>query len=354
MATARAAVAALLTALPLASAAKDPNTIVFASFGDWGWSTTGGQNQILIGSGSKDFGGTICANYSLANYASNTSLYSSTCLDGDKVQQGSLIVAGLQQVSQIATANAMAAACTAAGSCDFIINTGDNFYDLGIVNGTTDVQWTNAFQNVYTKALFGNTPFLSTLGNHDYSILNPTAAASQIAYSAVDSRWVLPDHQYAKTFTSASGNVAIQVVQVDSTPLHDRYLFSGAAGGAFAYDAGSLDNMVDYTAGNAVLNSGITAANGWTPANGWTSGNLFNASNFACGNCTAGATAAQCGYNLITGALLKPYGNTAVPSGCKYASPELAQFAHPAARAATWTNISATLQAAYGTVQYQV
>ena len=216
------------------------------------------------------------------------------------------------------------------------------------------MQWTNAFQNVYTKALFNNTPFLSTLGNHDYSILSPTAAASQIAYSAVDPRWVLPDHTYAKTFTSASGNVAIQVVQVDSTPLHDRYLFSGASGGAYATDASGADTLVDNVAGNAVLNAGVTAANGWTPANGWTSGNLFNASNFACGNCTTGATAAQCGYNLTTGASLKPYGNAKVPSGCKYASPELAQFAHPAARAATWTNISATLQAAYGTVQYQV
>ena len=40
---ARAAVAALLVSLPLAvsAAAKDPNTIVFATFGDWGWSLTG-------------------------------------------------------------------------------------------------------------------------------------------------------------------------------------------------------------------------------------------------------------------------------------------------------------------------
>ena len=120
---ARAAVAALLTALPLVSAAKDPNSIVFASFGDWGWSTTGGQNVILTGSGSS-IGGTICANYSLANYAANVSGYTAACFDGEKVQQGSLIVAGLQQVAQIATANAMAAACSAAGSCDFIINTG--------------------------------------------------------------------------------------------------------------------------------------------------------------------------------------------------------------------------------------
>ena len=195
---ARSAAAALLLALPLASAAKDANTLVFASFGDWGWSTVGGQNSFLTGA----LTGTtaVCNTYNVTNFAAAPASYVN-CLDGDKAQQASLIVAGLQQVSQIATANVMASVCSAAGSCDFIINTGDNFYDLGrarracthmiralsltlcecpsvlgIVNGTTDVQWTNAFQNVYTTALFNNTPFLGTLGNHDYSILSPNCA----------------------------------------------------------------------------------------------------------------------------------------------------------------------------------
>ena len=375
---------AAVALLPLAQCGtKDANTLVFASFGDWGWSTTGGQNVLLTGSAVLS---ATCANYTVAKYQANPAAYAS-CLDGDKLQQGTLISAGLQQVSQIAVANAMAAQCTASGSCDFIIvraaprrvpacvsvcvsadasaaarvrvcymydqqNTGDNFYDLGIVDGTSDSQWTTAFQNVYTKALFGNIPFLSTLGNHDYSILSPNAASSQIAYSAVDPRWVLPDHQYARTFTSASGAVSIQVVEIDSTPLNDRYLFSGGSGGGFATGASGVDTRVNSPTTNAVINSGVTAANGWTAANGYT-GNLFNASNFACGNCVPGASAAECGYDLITGAPLKPYGNAKVPSGCKYASAELAPFAHPAARNATWANVTATLQAAYGKVQYQ-
>ena len=68
-----------------------------------------------------------CKNYTLSNYQASPATFSAspatTCLDGDKRQQGSLVVGGLQQVSQIATANAMAAACTAAGGCDFLINT---------------------------------------------------------------------------------------------------------------------------------------------------------------------------------------------------------------------------------------
>ena len=259
------------------------------------------------------------------------------------------MLAGLQQVSQIATAKAMAAACTAAGGCDFLINTGDNFYDLGILNGTSDQQWTLAFQNVYTKAMFGNAPFLSTLGNHDYSILNPTAAASEIAYTAVDPRWYLPGRQYSSVFTSASGYVSIQVVQVDSTPLIDRYLFSGASGGGYATDASGADNQVNANAVNAVINAGLTPQNGWNASNGWTNGNVYNVSNFQCGQCGPANTPQQCGYNFTTGAAL-----TGVPSGCKYASAEIAPFAHPAARNATWANISATLAAGYGNNQYQV
>lgn len=121
---ARAALASLLVSAPLAAwAAKDPNSVVFASFGDWGWSTTGGQNQLLTGSGVLTGGTAVCATYTVANYQANPASFAN-CLDGDKAQQASLIAAGLQQVSQIALANAMASTCTAAGGCDFVMSTG--------------------------------------------------------------------------------------------------------------------------------------------------------------------------------------------------------------------------------------
>ena len=90
-----------------------------------------------------------------------------------------------------------------------------------------------------------------TLSNHDYSILSPTAAAAQIAYTSADptGRWTIPDHNYAKTFTSASGFVSIQVVQTDSTPLHDRYLYSGASGGGFSTDQSGADTIPNNNAG---------------------------------------------------------------------------------------------------------
>ena len=125
-----------------------------------------------------------------------------------------------------------------------------------------------------------------TLGNHDYSILSPTAAAAQIAYTAADpsKRWYMPDHNYQRVFKSASGAVSIQVVEMDSTALVDRYLFSGASGGGYATDASGVDTIPNNLYVNAVLNAGVTAANGWTPANGW-NGPVFNATNFQCGQC---------------------------------------------------------------------
>jgi hypothetical protein len=44
--------------------------------------------------------------------------------------QGFYVLAGFAQLSQSGTANAMGAACTAAGGCDFLVNLGDSFYDL--------------------------------------------------------------------------------------------------------------------------------------------------------------------------------------------------------------------------------
>ena len=143
------------------------------------------------------------------------------------------------------------------------------------------------------------------------------------------------------------------MVQIDSTPLHDRYLFSGASGGGYATDASGKDTIPNNNYGNAVLNSGVTAANGWTPANGWT-GPVFNATNYQCGQCGPSNTAAQCGYNFIAGTPNTATATLAISSGCKYASAELGPLSHPAARAATWATNTASFQSGYGANQYQV
>ena len=95
--------------------AKDANTIVYASFGDWGWSPTGANNSLLLNSGAAG-----CLASTGANFATN-------CLGN----QGYYAEMGFSQISQKAVANALGSTCQAYGGCDFIMNTADNFYDLG-------------------------------------------------------------------------------------------------------------------------------------------------------------------------------------------------------------------------------
>ena len=90
---------ALASSAAFTEAAKDPNTLVFASFGDWGWSTSGAVNTLLtapITTSATD----VCRYYTLANYTASPSTFAG-CLDGDKKQQAVLIMNNLQQVSQV-------------------------------------------------------------------------------------------------------------------------------------------------------------------------------------------------------------------------------------------------------------
>lgn len=325
-----------------AAAAKDPDTIVFAAIGDWGWGL-GSNNTLLTADLSA-----ACKGWSLGNES-----VLKACMDGDKVSQGMLLAAGRQQVPQLATASAMAKVCKDAGDCDFFLSLGDNFYDLGIIKGLSDPQFANSFEQVYTEALFGKAPFLNTLGNHDYSILaegrpgENSAVQAQIDYAGVNPRWVLPARNYDRTFSSASGAVKIQAVSMDSTPLHDRYLFSGATGGGFASTPRGMDTIPNANDRNAVLNPGVTVENGW-PAGG----NLFNASNFVCRYDwqTAKYLAGCSPSNSTTKACIA----THKASGCKYAAWELGKYAAPAARLQTYDDTAARFRNMSGKVQYQV
>ena len=62
----------------------------------------------------------------------------------------------------------------------FVILTGDNFYENG-VTGVDDIQWKTKFENVYDPQRLPM-PFFAVLGNHDWRT-NPSA---QIAYAGVN------------------------------------------------------------------------------------------------------------------------------------------------------------------------
>lgn len=78
--------------------------------------------------------------------------------------------------------------------CDFVLLLGDNFYDRG-VDSPMDDQFRTKFEEPYSMVQL---PFYPTLGNHDFGEIPVQfwRTDHQIDYSAMSSRWNLPDHFY--------------------------------------------------------------------------------------------------------------------------------------------------------------
>ena len=102
---------------------------------------------------------------------------------------------GEGNADQYAVASVIESVCANQG-CDFAILLGDNFYDIG-VESVTDPQWNDKFE-----APYANVPltFYPSLGNHDGgawgSGLETWKGDIQIDYSAMSSKWEMPDRWY--------------------------------------------------------------------------------------------------------------------------------------------------------------
>ena len=104
----------------------------------------------------------------------------------------------------------------------FIISTGDNFYESGVVN-VEDSQWKTSYENVYSgKGL--QKDWYVVLGNHDYSG-NPNA---QIAYSKKSNRWKMPDRYYTLV-KNIDQTTAVRFVFIDTNPFVKQYLQNSSA-----------------------------------------------------------------------------------------------------------------------------
>ncbi|KAL1201115.1 Purple acid phosphatase 8 [Cardamine amara subsp. amara] len=95
---------------------------------------------------------------------------------------------------------------------DFVISTGDNFYDDGIIS-PYDSQFQDSFTKIYTASSLQK-PWYSVLGNHDYRG-NVHAQLSPIL-RALDCRWIC--------LRSYVVNAEIvDIFFVDTTPFVDKY-----------------------------------------------------------------------------------------------------------------------------------
>lgn len=94
---------------------------------------------------------------------------------------------------------------------DFIVSTGDNFYDAG-VDSVGDVLWDMSYEYVYTGPQL-QCPWYVVLGNHDYR----GAPSAEIAYSNISPRWKLPSKYFKEQFSSG-GNESVEMFFMDSNP----------------------------------------------------------------------------------------------------------------------------------------
>ena len=131
---------------------------------------------------------------------------------------GSAALGGYHQRNAMATAAAMKAYITDAGTdVAFVLSTGDNFYYCGIQN-TSDSQITEDY-----TALFGEmgVPWYHSLGNHDYGF-SPEA---QLSLHETIPGWIMDARYYYRRVVVGGGDggdggdgVAVNIIVLDTNP----------------------------------------------------------------------------------------------------------------------------------------
>ncbi|XP_010513921.1 PREDICTED: purple acid phosphatase 8-like [Camelina sativa] len=95
---------------------------------------------------------------------------------------------------------------------DFLISTGDNFYDDGIIS-PYDSQFQDSFTNIYTASSLQK-PWYSVLGNHDYR--GSVSAQLSPILRDLDCRWICLRSYVVNA-------ELVDIFFVDTTPFVDKY-----------------------------------------------------------------------------------------------------------------------------------
>ncbi|MCU0427484.1 MAG: tartrate-resistant acid phosphatase type 5 family protein [Candidatus Kapabacteria bacterium] len=111
--------------------------------------------------------------------------------------------------------NVAAGMCMKAGveKPEFIISTGDNIYNDGVISAD-DPQWKTKFEDIYTCQELV-LPWYAILGNHDHR----SSIQAQIDYHQKNPRWNMPDRYYQFSMKAADGT-DIDIFAIDTDPLN--------------------------------------------------------------------------------------------------------------------------------------
>jgi len=102
-------------------------------------------------------------------------------------------------------------------SIDFIVTTGDNFYNEG-VNSVDDPLWRSTFEDIYSQPALKDIPWYVTLGNHDYR----GNIYAQIEYGKTHKNWILPHSYYSRDFR-IDDQTEVRILFLDTNPFLEEY-----------------------------------------------------------------------------------------------------------------------------------
>lgn len=105
----------------------------------------------------------------------------------------------------------------------FVLNTGDGFYEYGLLSATEE-QVSTSWRDVYLshedlKAV----PWFSVLGNHEYR----GSATAVMNVGKLDPRFVMPARYWNTTVKSTDGKTEVCVVLLDTSPMIPAYQRKG-------------------------------------------------------------------------------------------------------------------------------
>lgn len=120
--------------------------------------------------------------------------------------------------------------CARKFGVDFIISTGDNFYEEGVTD-TDDPQWKTSFEDIYNKPGH-EVMWYAILGNHDYR----SYPQAQVEYTNVSQRWKMPARYYAVQRKIDSGHNVCFVFTDTSPFVNSCYRFAGRNSGITEQD----------------------------------------------------------------------------------------------------------------------
>ena len=131
------------------------------------------------------------------------------------------------QQGQQKTADAMAKIWDSHGP-EFVVTTGDNFYNWG-VRSATDQRWETCFEKVYAPRI---KPWYGVLGNHDYG----GSIEAQIARGKQGGRWQL-DRRWGHRPLELAGRPALDLFFFDTVAWHGQEQLPHSLQGAKATPA---------------------------------------------------------------------------------------------------------------------